>query len=389
MRLSFALLAAAFAGCSSFDTAPATPDAGAVQPSADGGSTDEKDGEAPKPDGAVVDAGLRCDPTMCPQVMLYTPTTPPPSGEVEYPFSIATDEASVYWLSLAAPTTDSTLRGDAYNGTGLVRVRRASKTQPGQSTLLYSGTLRVRAEAIAVSGGFVHFALRTVETPKTTRFRFPSDCSGIGSCQPTTATFTAGVIKTMVTGTTNDVWWLQDNGPLYQLTGETMSSAFTDWGTLTLPDITRSADHLFVAGLTTTTVYGLTLNGVNSLKVTLPPLDPPATDQGASALAADTKELFMLRDDAGLWSAPIINGASATRWADTGVRSFYDLALDERSVFAAAANAGGVFVFDRTTRKSDQIFEGNVWRIAVDAQGVYWGDHKPNDVPGAIWMMRK
>ena len=67
----------------------------------------------------------------------------------------------------------------------------------------------------------------------------------------------------------------------------------------------------------------------------------------------------------------------------------FDLAADAKYVYSGAANSGGVFVIDKSSGASSHLAGTNVWRIAVDADGVYFGEHDQNTDTGALYMLVK
>lgn len=61
-------------------------------------------------------------------------------------------------------------------------------------------------------------------------------------------------------------------------------------------------------------------------------------------------------------------------------------ANDARFLWIAVANAGGVYAYDKPTVDISLLRKGNVFALAVDDDGVYWGDH---DGTGTLRMLVK
>ena len=68
-----------------------------------------------------------------------------------------------------------------------------------------------------------------------------------------------------------------------------------------------------------------------------------------------------------------------------------DLGADARYVYAAALNTGGIFALQKTSMATAHPYTGNVWNLAVDDDGVYFGEHDPSAAGGAgtIYMLVK
>ncbi|HEY8077685.1 MAG TPA: hypothetical protein VIF62_26345, partial [Labilithrix sp.] len=82
------------------------------------------------------------------------------------------------------------------------------------------------------------------------------------------------------------------------------------------------------------------------------------------------------------------DGGVAFSDAGAPIPDIADLRADGTFVYVARQNAGGVF---RAREDNPGILEelrpGDVWRIAVTADAIYWGDHGGS--PGAIHRIDK
>jgi len=77
-----------------------------------------------------------------------------------------------------------------------------------------------------------------------------------------------------------------------------------------------------------------------------------------------------------------------TTIADDLSLSIYGTAGDAEYVYIAGANEG-VAALDRQTKTLTLVHRGKVFALAVDDDGVYWGEHDIGSSAGTIYMMVK
>jgi uncharacterized protein YuzE len=118
------------------------------------------------------------------------------------------------------------------------------------------------------------------------------------------------------------------------------------------------------------------------------PLYVAAPDGGLAGLATDCSDLWGRSAE----SAPPV---TMTRFPATGqptaggtlpMQLYFDTKADAAYVYLAAANVGGVYAYDKNNGTTTPLYAGNVFALAVDADGVYWGEHGGS---GALYMLVK
>jgi len=313
-----------------------------------------------------------CLPGECELRTLSTPNVP------EVVFAVRTDADAVYWL---AQPSDPENKG--YNGQGIARVMRVRKSGGAPADVLVEG--QPLTTRLVLDGEWIYwttpFAGDRVDIRRTRR-----DCTAPCSFEVlATATGTAptdGLLRLRagllaLQSTNGFVRTFDVDAKRFD---ESLSSG-------DFPALTATLDRIFVGSGTTTHVSSTPIAGGVTTKWTLPPVeDTAASSPGVVRLATDCTSLFAIRNDRAIWRAPIETGAFTTFTAS--VDATYDVAVDARYFYTAAANAGGVFATDLATGSRITITQGNIWSVTVDDQGVYWGTHEQAN-GGAIRMMLK
>ena len=99
--------------------------------------------------------------------------------------------------------------------------------------------------------------------------------------------------------------------------------------------------------------------------------------------------MFGIRDDEGafFWSP----AASGTYTATTATfEDGQDIVSDEGFVYVAERRGGGgVFRGARDGKSFASLYTGDVWRLAVDDEGIYWGEHAKGSLAGNVFMQTK
>ena len=104
-------------------------------------------------------------------------------------------------------------------------------------------------------------------------------------------------------------------------------------------------------------------------------------------LASDCQDLFAFRDDE-LYAAR--GGAGPLALLASLGEAPLDVAADERFLhLAVSGKGGGLFRVAKNGKGLERLIEGDVWRLAVDDEGVYWGEHAKGWLSGNLFMLQK
>lgn len=365
---------AVLGACSSFQVAEAPPgtDAGV-----DGGSPDAPigtlDASATGPLGCRAPRAPGCDPaTSC--VVLPLSGAP---NEPEFTFGITTDSASVYWVA------QHTGEGDAYNGHADATIFAIDKRGGARRTL---ATAQREATTIAVDGDSVYWVALKTEPPTAWELRrVARDCGGDGSAACDVDAVVASVSDVAVTEV-----HVVAPGRLAVLTGGGQVRLVE---TATL-GVSTPADTGARPGLATTpsAVFASSPFELNVVQVdvasgvasSLPAIPASGNESGPRFLATDCRDVFALRDGNDARDLFRFRNGAPTLLARMD-RTFDPQALAADEGYVYAAGKFGLYVVD--TLKETALLRSypEIWRVAVDDEGVYYGDH----VTGAIYMLRK
>ena len=388
--IASAMLAAA-ASCSSFteEEGPTTPnEAGAEGSDAppidmpDGGDAGEGRLRLPCPPAKAGTA----QPTAWVKRTLFAP---PVGGQRMYPFVIATDSSHVTWLAQLGTVPTGGSDRDPYNGNGKTVVMRARKDGTGQATLLADD--QESATALVLDGTSVYWA---THDSGTSTLRTQSRDFTCGSpCQaPTTLLkFKIGErIIRLVRPAPGVLFALAENGKVYRI--QIGSGAGLVLSTANLPAITATDKQVYASALEDNRVQMVPIG------IPMPPISSSVLPReggagvGVAPIATDCTTLWMSREYSNgkhILGAPLAALGTPSKLAEVGDLVVFDIAADARFVYVAAANAGGVFAIDKLSQISEQPYEGNVFRLAVDDDGVYFGEHAVDKSPGSITMLVK
>lgn len=342
------------------------PPADAAAPVADAG-----DAEASAEGACRAPRAPSCEPAQCAQRELH-------ASAGGYPFGIATDAAYVYWLEQRAP-------GDAYNGTGTATLLRTKRDGGGAPLLLASS--QAQATALALAGGFLYWATYDPSPggPHEAHLRRVS-ASCTPPCAPEDVTGAAPlvgkpIVKIVPFG--GDLLLAVQAGPVLRWLPGLGAAEIEDLGFA--PDVIDTGGGAYATGEGKPYVLRIPRGPASVTKpFWLTPLDGGAA--GLHRLATDCTHLFGLRGPSEtLYRAPLDGGALEPIGVGPSATT-YDLGADARWLYAASPNAGGLAVLDPQTGTRVVLASGNVFALAVDDDGVYWGDH---DGTGKLRMMVK
>lgn len=393
--LAVPLVTGALASCSSFagsDPADAAPEGGTadvVTEPADTG-TDADGGPPLANPGCSLPGAASAPPTAWPESKLVT-AGPVVTG---FPFQITTDATHVYWASQSSP--DGSAVDDAYNGNAVGSVYRVPK-KGGSVVTIASGAAGV--QAVALEGEQVYWATYTSNV--ATIFRRPKTADCTGGCP------NADAVQSLPQG--HKVNHLLRVAPqllaAYTDGGFVFTVALDGLGAVPLAQdvgfsgsMSAAGGPLFAASPHHAVVWVVPTPG-SSLAQSLP-LSFTTGDVGVSPLVSGCTGLWMVHKMGGgpteLLEAPISVNTTSLVPVKRGTLTSAPrtLAADAGYVFAAAPDTGGVFFVSTTAPASGvarplaSLYQGNVWDLAVDADGVYWGDHAKG-VPGTIYARKR
>lgn len=392
-RASFGVAAigatiAALVCCDAYSPAADAPDGGRPP---DGGSDPDvvaSSDAAPDPDARPALFGVHsprcprpkpppCNPQICPKRRLYEP----PNAAVELPFGIATDSQFVYWTTIG--------RGDAgdsaYNGRGDARIMRVA-CDGSPATVIATG--QRNATAIAIAGDWVFWGATTGTKSSEIR-RARRDCAASCVVEPvftTAAEYVFGLVEVdehTLLATSHD-------GRVVMIAIDDAGNATDTTSTFTsdFPAITATSTEGFATGGLTPVIQRIPVATRAPVPfATLPDASAQGEPAGLSPITTDCSDVFGFRGGSRIWRVAI-DGGAASQLALLPTSDAYDVTTDQSWLYVAAPNGTGVFAVELASKSPVTIQSGNVFRIAVDDAGVYWGDHDPNS-GGALWMMEK
>jgi hypothetical protein len=384
--------AGAIAACSSFGSdapaaPPTDPDAVAPPPTPDGARPDgADDGGPPDASPACVSPGPSCALGACERKSLYVPA----GNQKEYPFEIATDDAHVYWVAQVAtpPFTES----QAYNGGAPARIWRTDRTgAPGVGNAQMLASDQKGARRVAIDGPYLYWVtLEDAPTDGTmTRLnRVPRDC--MAPCTPEAVLdIGSGPLNHFVRIGPSLFLAHTANGSVLRVDANARKAVQVG-ATSNYPGLATTPTAAYVSGLEIPDILRLDLlapGAAASTFATFTDFDA-AAPTGAKWLATDCTTLFAIRSPHVVWRMPLTPGATPSMWVPELGRDVWSVAIDASYLYFVAANSGGVFGIDGSGNVTPIEEHANVWHLAVDDQGVYWGEHDATN-PGIIRMMAK
>jgi hypothetical protein len=291
-----------------------------------------------------------------------------------YPFSIATDATHVTWVAQVGTVDDGGPDTDPYNGIGLGDVLRVAKTG-GPATTLARGQRFARA--LALDGDHAYWA--TFETdglPRLVRQRRDADCA-LGCPPEPVTTFPAGPpIVRLLRAVPGVLFALAENGDLFRYELGTIGPERV-LTSAPFPALALTDQEAYLAAEKSASVRH---TSVGKKLTTNPLFDIAAVDGGplgVGPIATDCASLWMVQQVSPprLLRCPIATPGMVTSLSAPLTIAPFDLAADSRFVYSAAPNAGGVFAIDKLSGVGVLLQGANVFQIAVDGDGVYFGEH--------------
>lgn len=346
-----------------------------------GGPVDGGDGGGPVIGTLLAPCPRPPGPTVAPSVAEKRQLYVAPDGGIEQPFGLATDSTWVYWTTLSEELPGDT----AYNGRGagkIMRVDRSGANSGAKASVIASG--QRDTVALAMVGDYLYWV--AMESSKAVLRRTRRDCSSSCPVNPvvelgsTVARELAAIGDKALLAIDGNTAWIIDLGA--KPPGVKLTTALADYPALT---VTNTAGFLS-AGLSKDmkTVPLATLAPGPFASIESP--DGSAL-QGMSPLTNDCQDLYGWRGANQIWKIAIAGGP-ATHFKTVTPPSVFGFVTDQGFLYMAAPNGPGVVAVSLATGNEETVKSANVHRIAVDDEGVYWGDHDQKS-GGGIWMMVK
>lgn len=353
--------------------APTRDDAADVSSPQDAGDTSEGSLAAVAPNCPSPRAPS-CAPSACAQRTLHVT-----SGQA-YPFNITTDATHVYWIEQVAG--DAGDENDPYNGHGLARILRTAKnpvSEPiGVTDELASG--QRSADALALDGAYVYFTHELSASTKILRVR--RDCTPPCAAPEDVVTLPNLAIRRLLRSAPGVLYAQSSNGITFRITVATKAVE----NVLMLGDfasITATNDAVYLTSASSP-LKRIASNGA-------------VTDLGGADASPGSASYYRLTNDCStLWAAAGNVPTSLVAVSFMGeafaasytfpTEAVFDVKADAQFLWIAVANAGGVYAYDKAAGVISLVRKGNVFALAVDDDGVYWGDH---DGTGTVRMLVK
>lgn len=388
--------AGAAASCSSFSEdqpaggddagvdAPVVGEGGGLEAGAEDGGALPDGGERssacpPPPGGSAL-------PTAWNKRSLFEPSGP---AERMYPFAIATDRLHVTWVAqLGEP--DGGVDTAPYNGNGNAVVMRAPKLGVGMPAIVARD--QPGATTVALDGLQVYWTTWQKSEATLLQQRRDVDCKIDCPAPEIVVTFPSGErIARLVSVAPKVLFALSQSGKVYRIGLGTVPAQVLESGTF--PAITATSTHVFASAGLKGFVGRVQVDGGASdpSYLAVPPV--PDAGVGVSPIATDCTSLWMTRampDGRHVAGHDLSVPGSFQDLVLLGPAvDVFDMAADAKYVYVAAANAGGVFAVDKSSKGIVRPYAGNVFALAVDEDGVYFGEHAAGPTAGGMFMLVK
>jgi len=302
-----------------------------------------------------------------------------------FPFAMVTDDKNVYWAAQAGVTND------AYDGTAFASILRISKTESPEQAAAVLAKDQERTTTLVRDGADLFWiSSQTFDGGATSTFRRLRDVAkayGCPNCLPpdNIAQF-PGIARRLVRVSPGVFFAVDDSGNVIRLS---ISANDVDV-TSAAPSLAVSDTRVFAGGGLTQRVIRLDpTSGAPGIPfVTVPDGGPDAALPGAWVLGADCDRLFGVHGDKGsFWWSAAANGTFNA--SSTGFDQATDIASDDGFVYVAQKKGGGLSRGARDGSGFTNLYTGDVWRLAVDDDGVYWGEHAKGSLAGNVFMQPK
>jgi hypothetical protein len=338
-------------------------------------------------DAAPADLGCRTpkgpspacaqSPSACERKTLYLSQTS------TFPFAMVTDATNVYWVAQSG--------GDAaYDGAAAASVLRVSKSgEPTQAAVVLAVDQERTTTLVRDGEDLYWIASHATDAGSEStlrRLRAAAKAPGCPGCAPpeVVATF-PGIGRRLVRVAPGVLFSVDHGGVVRRLTKD--GGVTTSGETSASPSLAAGLDQVFAGGGLTAEVVRIGAAGGTAVPfVVLPEAGPDAALPGAWLLGADCSRVFGVRDEGAFWWSPAAGGYTATSETFAGAT---DIAADEGFVYVARRKGGGVVRGGRDGSGFTNLYAGDVARLAIDDEGVYWGEHAKGSLAGNVFMQTK
>ncbi len=382
---------AAAAACESFASNEGEPTTTTTDASVESSAAPDDAGTA------TIDADTRppacpsrapaCNPTVCTRRTLFES----PTGAS--PFGTVVDSTHVYWLEQPGGRP-------GYDGGDKAKLRRVSKKGDGKVEDL----VRDQNKAVALErvGDVLYWATRDDAAATSTLWRTKTSSVCNVDCpapQPVFVLTGDHVVALRAVG--SQLFAVQGNGPVYRVDlSQTPSVSF---GPLAnpgkFPALTTTATHAYASALLDPRIVRIEPTAKQGSDVAWATVPDGGSNAGLAPTTSDCSAVWGYRRasaGAELVRADLDGGPISVLAAGNSIDVF-GIAADARYVYVGGANGGGLLAFDKENPSARYPAQkGNVWRIAVDDDGIYWGEHSSeprNDAGlpsgGSIYMLVK
>jgi hypothetical protein len=338
------------------------------------GATPSTGGACPEEPAGLPATSCGMDPASC----VVTEIFPAPSSSTRFPFGIAADATHVYWVSQTH-----------YDGNEEGYVQRVTKTGEDYEAMTVT---HVRPTELVLDGDYVYWVSMGFDAsnPLATLARLPRTAECVPACD-------VDDIEVLSTGHGGESFQrLVVGGPETLFIGSNarilrVAREGTEWVTSSAvgdvyPTLAAAGGFAYWTANKLANVYRLPASGTLE-KAPYADLGTPVTYTvlGATctdALALSDQHLFLLSRSS---SKPL----ELTQEALPAGMEVQSIAVDASFVYMAGWNAGGVFRMPRAGGPVSTIVGGNIWRLFVDDDAIYYGDHQNTESAGAIYRIDK
>jgi hypothetical protein len=385
-------LSAAFAtaaACDDGDAAPTSPADGGIDATeevaapldADLDASDAGSCRAP----SFADSPCAKDPKKCQLRTLYLAT------KQEFPFGVATDTANVYWIAQAPRDGGADAGAEAVRGQAKGTIRRVSKKGDATQAAVDLARDQDRATVLVLDGPDLYWIATSVtaggeatSTLRRVRNAASAACSPACPAPEDVATFPAELRRLVRVGS-ETFFAVGRGGQLVRFAPGQGAKEVTTTGTS--PSLARTESHVWAGSGQNPPIARAALDGtgLEPAVLSLPPID--ASLRGANVLASDCLDLFAVRGTE-LYAAR--GGAGPLELlTDLTTNAPLDVVADERFLHLAVPDTGGVYRVSKDGTGIVRLIDGDAWRLAVDDEGVYWGEHAKGSLAGNLFMLPK
>lgn len=322
------------------------------------------------------------DPTGCERRTLYiSPTS-------TFPFALATDAENVYWVAQSG--------GDpAYDGDASAAVMRVAKSGASTQPAIVLAADQARATTLVRDGDDLYWIVSRATdgggASTLRRLRSAAKAAGWPACAPPEdlASF-PGVARRLVRAGAGVLFTVDDAGVVRRLArGPGASFSAAEVGTTSAaPSLAAADEQVFAGGGESGRVLRIPAGGGAAAPfLALPDAGPDAGLPGAYVLGAACDRLYGIHDEGAFFGSGVDAGNYVGSAASFALAT--DIAADEGFVYVSRRKGGGVSRGRRDGTGFVTVYAGDVARLWVDDDGIYWGEHAKGAIAGNLFMQTK